>query len=1855
ENSSENLKQYWMPDKHCHECYECGDRFTTFRRRHHCRICGHIFCSRCCYQFIAGAVVDHAAAGMLRSCTYCYSLLMSYTKTTASTAALTSVKSSFQHLNDHDGLTEVKSMNNHNLPPQLEYFILIALTIHLCSLTLPHQRPGRSRSLISIRASPSEDTITSPMMLDNQIYVCLHDSRQGEVKFAKGSVQLHELWANISDDKDGLEFRDHRYRLRKFTQSVTGIELVDWLVMRGITVTRPQGCAIGQALLDAEWIKSVVDDRVFHDEYCLYQHGSNAIESCSYYKSSGPSRPSSEPSLDNEPYWVREISNEEEDNSDDGLHFCPRLEAGLQQPKFVDESVMTISAEYIRSKLTFYPKVGWREKEVSHLPQHIKATLKRLYFQYAMKFLRQLFTRDQLDISWADIIVPLAKEICETVTPNSDVNMEICHYVHVKKLLDNPPEDSRLFWGVVFSQNVVHNMMSSRIDNPVIMLLATPLEYQRGDYKLSSLDPIVRQESEFFKHLVSRIVSRSPDIVISQCSVSHEARRLMLDAGITLLINVKQPVMDRLSRCTGADIAGSIDQLKIARLGTCGRFPLELSSIPFGATTNAYKTLIYVDGCNPSTGCSIILRDKPNYNNRHADYESRQQLARVKSALLFLVRIMYHAKLEVTFHFCNYAAPTAPSSFHPLTHPRGNPSEDVAANSSNKTFSNHLQSTLLRSALSFIVLVGVDGGMSLNPLGNLSLKPSNGGLSINSFGNLSLKLSIAGLSLKPLGKLSLKLSNEGLSLKPLGNLSLKLSNEGLTVTQTLGHNHDPAVSTYLVLSDKHKLIKNRFQPNPLSLHSISPMIQPVVPFLLSESGTNSPLRSYLPDELFWSGSFHCEPSHKHGFSSRVMESSAPNVSSMNGSPKFEKMGWKTPDHVFLTTSLSKPASSETTKDMIASFRARGSNLRVERTEPTLACKDGGEKNMPEILGGDPSPLDCLEPHNHQHIYVLFSSYSLQSPNAPYPCVIPWAVDIDYYHGNDITIGGFLERYCFRPSYQCPSPTCKRPMLEHVRSFVHGNTAMNIILKELSKPVASPHILSWCWNPATKTSTDLKPLSEDGWSMSFAKYLELRLQTYPLRNICGFSPFVSFQYFIYKDIVAAFKCYEVPVYDIFLPSTKVTFNTPTNWMTLDTNHSTFYGAMDSIYDMLMEVKSSVVESTTESEGVTRETHFDELLSLYQEERCQLRDTADDIHLILLTDGLVVNTEESSTLSSSLLELACLICKLVHTWNNRINTVLEQDRSSRRGSKAVLYFNPPVALSPTDASRPKRSPNMMPLQEDQAEKNNLNQRNVGVSGSMAIPGTGDQTHPSSGGGATPGNGNGSSTGVTPGGVSIPGTSGKRYSRTTSSISMRSILTHLRQSANVHVASPFQADEHYLLHDTLPAGHVRDSEPSSIIAYAMSTPAYQRFITKAAVRDDQSTTGDEMLFVENDGTSEFIGVYVDWLVQGTSELIGVYVVGWYRGPVSLLVFMWLVGTRPCTGVDHNKQTNFPCLFTMGAMTPLPAVGMPSNPSVEATPTNSPSHTSPHLELQFSDPTTKFYCKIYFAMEFKELRDQVRIMGHFEEAYMGSLARCARWAARGGKSGSAFHKTLDDRLVIKQMSRFELQSFLDVAPSYMSHITTAVNNKTPTTLSKILGVYRVSFRNNTTNRSFKQDLLIVENLFYKRNIQQVFDLKGSVRNRHVKTEYDAAPNTSASNLISGEKSVTNQNDLVLLDENLLSIMKDHPLYVHQHSKLIIKKALHNDATFLSNHLIIDYSLLVGVDGDSKEIVIGIIDYMRTFTWDKKLEMVVKSYGMIGIQGTRSMPTVVSPQLYKTRFCEAMDRYFQAVPDRWYGLQAYD
>lgn len=79
----------------------------------------------------------------------------------------------------------------------------------------------------------------------------------------------------------------------------------------------------------------------------------------------------------------------------------------------------------------------------------------------------------------------------------------------------------------------------------------------------------------------------------------------------------------------------------------------------------------------------------------------------------------------------------------------------------------------------------------------------------------------------------------------------------------------------------------------------------------------------------------------------------------------------------------------------------------------------------------------------------------------------------------------------------------------------------------------------------------------------------------------------------------------------------------------------------------------------------------------------------------------------------------------------------------------------------------------------------------------------------------------------------------------------------------------------------------------------------------------------------------------------------------------------------------------------------------------------------------------------------------------------------------------------------------------------------------------------------------------------------------------------------------------------------------------------------------VMDYSLLVGVDTERHELVIGIIDFMRQYTWDKHLETWVKASGILG-GSKNTTPTVISPQQYKKRFRKAMTAYFLMVPDQW-------
>ncbi|OAX80882.1 hypothetical protein ACJ72_04778 [Emergomyces africanus] len=286
----------------------------------------------------------------------------------------------------------------------------------------------------------------------------------------------------------------------------------------------------------------------------------------------------------------------------------------------------------------------------------------------------------------------------------------------------------------------------------------------------------------------------------------------------------------------------------------------------------------------------------------------------------------------------------------------------------------------------------------------------------------------------------------------------------------------------------------------------------------------------------------------------------------------------------------------------------------------------------------------------------------------------------------------------------------------------------------------------------------------------------------------------------------------------------------------------------------------------------------------------------------------------------------------------------------------------------------------------------------------------------------------------------------------------------------------------------------------------------------------------------------------------------------------------------------------------------------------------TGTHLKYQFQEGQTKMLCKVFYAEQFDALRRKCGV----SERIVGSLSRCMKWDSRGGKTKSLFLKTLDDRFILKSLSTIETQAFLKFAPAYFQIMSEALFHELPSAIAKMFGFYQVIIKNPVTGVDFNWFLLLMENLFYDRSPTRIFDLKGSMRNRKVQS--------------------TGERNEVLLDENMVEFIYESPLFTREHSKKLLSQSVWNDTLFLARQNVMDYSLMIAIDENRQELVVGIIDCIRTYTWDKKLESWIKDRGFAG--GGKNRPTVTSPKEYKSRFREAMARYVLHAPNSWHQFQ---
>ncbi|XP_078407853.1 1-phosphatidylinositol 3-phosphate 5-kinase isoform X3 [Cetorhinus maximus] len=1913
-----DLKQYWMPDSQCKECYDCNEKFTTFRRRHHCRLCGQIFCSRCCNQEIPGKFMGYA--GDLRACTYCRKIALNYAHSTDSSSigedlnVLTDSMYSVSILDPGEPRTPVsgrKAIRNIFLEEDLAWQSLgrqdsqsNTLSTRLTAVQEDvGKSPARKRSAsitnLSLDRSaspmvPSYDSSISPQA--SRAYVKT-DPNEDERKILLDSVQLKDLWKKICHHSTGMEFQDHRYWLRTYPNCIVGKELVNWLIRNGHITTRAQAIAIGQALVDGRWFDCVTHhDQLFRDEYALYR----PLQSTEFSETPSPDSDSINSVEGNsEPSWFKDIKFDDSDTEqmqDDGDEIMQKFlvsEDGVQQvigisDAFIKESLFNRRVEEKSKDLLFTP-LGWHHSSLEHLREENgeKQAMERLLsanHSHMMALLQQLLYSESLSLSWRDIIVPVVRQVVQTVHPdvkNNDDDMDIRQFVHIKKIPGGKKFDSAVVNGFVCTKNIAHKKMNPHIKNPKILLLKCSIEYlYREETKFTCIDPIVLQEREFLKNYVQRIVDVRPNLVLVEKTVSRIAQDMLLENGITLVINVKQQVLDRVSRVTQGDLVMSMDQLLTKpRLGTCHKFFLQPFQLPNGHT----KTLMFFEGCPQHLGCTVKLRGASEY-----------ELARVKEILIFMVCVAYHSQLELSFLMDEFAMPPSLSksgSIHSiidgetaesdgqdlfndekigsLSKDSDAPIEDVSLGSEfapaisfdcpkENTFCEE-EKPLRRSVSRDSIFVKPEGPTpdSAPPDFDTPFLDSPMTSSVRA----SIMDSLISESKKdqtPPDAYHAFLREQPRSLNDSDDQSV--GNRPKLFRDPLQDDTELFITEHVTSSeDRLKSYSVAFKQELKDvILCISPFITFREPFLLTDKGMKCPTRDYFPEQVYWSPLLHKDIKEIEFRRKKQLLKDLTNLQGLNGNVQ-AKSTQILPSHDLLSTRITHSlGSNQSLSKLLADYRARGGRIKnkiidhfmqSKEDSSKTVMKDGEEENQRGQIQNElmwASKVDCLSPANHQKLCVLFSSSSVQSSNAPNPCVSPWIVTMEFYGKNDLTLGIFLERYCFRPSYQCPSMFCETPMVHHIRRFVHGNGCVQIVLKELDSPVPGYQhtILTYSWCRMCKQVTPVVPLSRDSWSMSFAKYLELRFygHQYTRRanaEPCGHSMHHDYhQYFSYNQMVASFSFAPIRMLEICLPPLEIYIKhqMPSKQLVIQ-DLKDFSQKVSQIYSA---VDDRLVSLKTDTFNKTREEKIEDLFAQKEMEEAEFRNWFEKTQARLLSSP-IDNPQQLLFVDDCLIIKKQNLCELLQAWNTRLQDLFQQEKGRKRPtvppSPGRLRSTEETKSSVLDASPRNSSSGLLNGDKEDRLLTGMAANSTNNANSQLLSSPDVCTEQLSAGPNIP----------TVSIISDQDTNnaddvydghllGSTDSQVKEKSTMKAIFANLLPGSSYNsIPFPFDPDKHYLMweHERVPIT-VCEKEPSSIIAFALSCKEYKNAVedlgresltngsdegVQQANNADRPKTNSPARHLESNSSQGNRSTDSEQTSRKTSGVLS-----FFRGSG---------GKSPDLSIQRKETLR-------GADSAYYQVSQSGKEGAENQAAESQDDGdgdkqkkqlgNPHVELQFSDANAKFYCRIYYAEEFHKMREV--ILASSEDDFIRSLSHCVPWQARGGKSGAAFYATEDDRFILKQMPRLEVQSFLDFAPHYFNYITTAVQQKRPTALAKILGVYRIGYKNSQNNTEKKLDLLVMENLFYGRKMAQVFDLKGSLRNRNVKTE-------------TGKETC----DVVLLDENLLKMIRDNPLYIRSHCKAVLRASIHSDAYFLSSHLIIDYSLLVGRDDITNELVVGIIDYIRTFTWDKKLEMVVKSTGILGGQG--KMPTVVSPELYRTRFCEAMDKYFLKVPEHWTGL----
>ncbi|KAK4484175.1 hypothetical protein RD792_011396 [Penstemon davidsonii] len=892
---------------------------------------------------------------------------------------------------------------------------------------------------------------------------------------------------------------------------------------------------------------------------------------------------------------------------------------------------------------------------------------------------------------------------------------------------------------------------------------------------------------------------------------------------------------------------------------------------------------------------------------------------------------------------------------------------------------------------------------------------------------------------------------------------------------------------------------------------------------------------------------------------------------------------------------------------------------------TLLEPESGEASMEYYSGNE----------SHQSILVSFSSHCMLNGTV---CERSRLLRVKFYGPSDKPLGRYLRDDLFDQSSLCGS--CKESAEAHVVCYTHqhGNLTINVRRLPSVKLPGEQDGKIWMWHRCLRCAhiegippaTPRVVMSDAAWGLSFGKFLELSFSNHATGNRianCGHSlQRDCLRFYGFGSMVAFFRYSPINILDVHLPRSMLEFDDSGSQIWIRKEAAELLSKAEALYGeisgVLQEMKHKSLSCMHEfSDANELHNHVLELNDMLDKEKSYCED--------LLQETPDLDKPEVDILEINRLRHSLLMGS--HVWDRRLYLL---DSLLKRSSS------------------PKAPNDALPLIEskdctfDLGQTENISGQNVEEYPNNEENYSTDEDHAN----------NSTSLERLPSAASILSDT---IDSAWSGADQATVKSHLLDVINAEnpsirrVMSPtrvYSFDSAQRLQDRVRKGltpsslsTIRSFHASGDFRHMIRDPIsnVQRTHSQVSHREVEKLNlsfGDSHSFISS------ISLFPQgarFMVPHNDIVIAVY----DNEPTSIISYAlsskeyddWICD-RPSEGGGSNSNVSLihkvnslaSDLSTWQSFGSLDLDYMQyGNYNTREDSSSTPKSSSPHVRISFEDDSNgggkvKFSVTCYFAKQFDALR---RRCCPSEVDFIRSLSRCKRWSAQGGKSNVYFAKSFDERFIIKQVTRTELESFDEFAPEYFKYLTGALSSGSPTCLAKVLGIYQVIVKHSKGGKEIKMDLMVMENLFYKRNISRVYDLKGSARSR-----YNAD---------------TTGPNKVLLDMNLLETLRTNPIFLGSKAKRILERAVWNDTSFLASVDVMDYSLLVGIDEERKELVLGIIDFMRQYTWDKHLETWVKASGILGGPKNAS-PTIISPKQYKKRFRKAMTNYFLTVPDQW-------